>query len=68
MFKANDLVLIRYAGGKRLAVLVSVDPTFVRIWRPDLNRFERNAIRVRPDTVLRLAPEDEQTAAARRTL
>jgi hypothetical protein len=64
---AGDLVVVRLAGMERLAVLCDVDGT-VRVWRRDLGRFERDTVLVRPTAILRLAPEDATTAAARAAL
>jgi hypothetical protein len=67
--KPGDLVMVRLAGSERLAVLLAFgESAWVRIWRRDLGRFEHDAVPLRIDAVLRLAPDDDTTAGARAAL
>lgn len=66
--RVGDLVVVRHAGADRLAVVTLAEDGLVRIWRRELGRFERMSSPIAPANVLRLAPEDERSLAARAAL
>lgn len=64
----GDLVVVRYGSGEALARFIAAPFTArVRLWDAPLGQWGREVDRMLAD-ILRLAPEDEQTAATRATL